>query len=126
MKRMLAGYFAFAPHIAFAACVTLFRLGFCCEQTMWLLALPVCLVCVPLSLVWAIMNIRNARSEKIGLISATLAIEGHFSFYIHLSAIANADSLPNTFPFMMTVMGSLIASGASLLLLWDNDMKGSQ
>ena len=86
------------------------------------LALPVCMVCVPLTLVWIIAALHRSRSETAGILGATLGIEAHFAFYIHLALVATHMS-DDTGLFLFTLVGSLAFSGVAVLLLWDNQPK---
>jgi hypothetical protein len=117
-KQYFMGYCAFAPHIAFCLCVILAALGGINHAEMWALAMPVCMVCVPLTLLWIISALHRARSETVGILGATLAVEAHFAFYVHLALIATR-STEDSGLFLFTIVGSLAFSGVALLLLWD-------
>jgi hypothetical protein len=120
MKRFFITYCAFAPHVALSLCFAACCIMGMTTAAMWNMALPVCLVCVPLTLLWVLSALHHPKSEKLGLIGATLATEAHFAFYVHLALIGTNGTADNTL-FLFTFMGSLAFSGVALLLLWDND-----
>lgn len=117
-RKYFLMYCAFAPHIAFALCMMFSTLTGAAFEATWSLALPVCLVCIPLTLIWVICALQTARSETVGILGATLAIEAHFAFYIHLALITSRAAQDANL-FLFTMIGSLAFSGVALLLLWD-------
>ena len=119
MKRYFVTYCAFAPHIALVMCFIACHLMGMTSEALWSMALPVSLVCAPLTLLWVLSALHNPRSEAVGLIGATLATEAHFALYVHLALIAT-NGTTDTGLFLFTFMGSLAFSGIALLLLWDN------
>lgn len=121
MKRYFITYCAFAPHLALAACMVVCRLLDMNSTSTWSMALPVCLVCVPLTLLWVLSALHRPKSETLGIIGATLAIEAHFAFYVHLALISTSATSDSGL-FLFTVIGSLAFSGVALLLLWDNQL----
>lgn len=125
-KKYFMSYCAFAPQIAFLLCVLFSKMILPRSSEMWSLALPVCLVCMPITFVWVLAALYKPKSESIGVLGATLAVNGHFAFYGHLGYIALKPAAEASTMFCVTIMASLACSGIALLLLWDNEQTASE
>ena len=100
------------PHIAFCLCALLASMGGIANADLWPLAMPVCLVCIPLTLLWIVCALHRApfgvrrnsrrmphwRSKPI------------FAFYVHLAMIA-MHKTDDSGLFLFTLVGSLAFSG---------------
>ena len=120
-KKYFMSYCAFAPQIAFLLCMLFSKMILPRGSEMWALAMPVCLVCLPVTFIWVLAGLYKPKSEAMGVLGATLAINGHFAFYAHLCYITLKPPAEPTELFCLTIMASLVCSGIALLLLWDNE-----
>lgn len=116
-KKMLCYYCAFAPYIALAIAIIL------CKFTtfnLWKLGFIEGIICLPVTFILVLATIYKPKSEKIAITAATLLINAHLMFYLHVGYITLQDNA-NEESFIITLMISLIAAGVGLLLLIDNE-----
>ena len=116
-KKIFSGYCAFAPFIALA--MTFILSHFTQINDFWKFAIAICMVTIPMSVIFVLIGLIKARSTKIAIVATTLASDGHLLFYASLWALEK--QMYNSDLMVITLVASMLMAGAALLLIWDNE-----
>lgn len=122
-KKLFLGYCVFAPFISLALLCTFFR-----SDELPRAALMIILPCAPTSFLFILLALQKAKSERIAILTTSLASTAHLGIYFgawawrlleNPSRFVSSHSLAITFG----MVAALLMSGAALVLTFDNDQK---